>query len=534
MSITIGPEQELGIEEIYQLGMPETTVALTEAATHGIERSYERVGEWLDEGRVIYGITTGVGELIHNIVPPEQSREMSHNICHSHAVGVGDCLDEAMVRRMMAARLQTFAQGHSGVQPALTELLQELINRNITPVVPEQGTVSASGDLNPLAHIGTVLTGEGDVLYEGKTMDAAEALDHEGLEPITLEPKEGLSCMNGTTATTPMAAMAVREANHVLKTSLLATALSMEVLHASAEPFDPDVLTVRPHPGMLRIGTILRDILEESDLIRHKEVVQVEFDDLLNKDESVHTDAFRQDSYSIRGIPQIIGPTLESYHFCKNTVETELNSVDDNPIVVPEEDQCLHSAQFHAQSLAHSMDVLKMSIAEVGVICERQAARLLDPAVSKGLPPFLASDELSCGYEGAQYVAGSMIAENRVLASPVSIQSLSLNGQFQDVVSMGLIAARQARTIIDHVRTILNFELMAAAQAAETRGPDHLSPVSRTVYEAIREDIPSLTEDRQLTSDFNRMEALTNGGTLIRMVENAHGVEQLSLALPEA
>ncbi|UPM44517.1 HAL/PAL/TAL family ammonia-lyase [Halocatena salina] len=534
MSIRLGPKQELGIEEIHQLGKSGTTVELTDAATQAIEESYEHVGDWLDEGRVIYGITTGVGELLHNIVPPDQSREMSHNICQSHAVGVGDRLDKAMVRRMMGVRLHTFAQGHSGVQLALTKLLQELINRNITPVVPEQGTVSASGDLNPLAHIGTVLTGDGDVLYEGETMDAAEAFDHEGLDPITLEPKEGLSCMNGTTATTPMSAMALREANHVLKTSLLATALSMEVLHASAEPFDPDVLAIRPHPGMLRVGTILRDILEDSDLIRQKEVIQVEFDELLNEDESVHTDAFRQDSYSLRGIPQIIGPTLESYHFCKDTVETELNSVDDNPVVIPEEDQCLHSAQFHAQSLAHSMDVLKLSLAEVGVICERQAARLLDPAVSKGLPPFLAPDELSCGYEGAQYVAGSMIAENRVLASPVSIQSLSLNGQFQDVVSMGLIAARQARTIIEHVRRVLDFELMAAAQAAEIRGPDHLSPVSQTVYETIRDEIPPVTEDRQLTGDFDRMEALTKGGELVRMVENTHGAEQLSLAFPEA
>jgi len=534
MSIRIGPEQELGVEEIHTLGLPETTVELTDGAKDAIEQSYERVGEWLNEGRVIYGITTGVGELIHNIVPPSQSREMSRNICHSHAVGVGDRLDEAMVRRMMGVRLHTFAQGHSGVQPALTELLQELINRNITPVVPEQGTVSASGDLNPLAYIGTVLTGEGDVRYEGETMEAAEAFDREGLESITLEPKEGLSCMNGTTATTPMSAIALREAKHLLKTSFLATALSMEVLHASAEPFDPEVLAVRPHPGMLRVGTILRDILEDSDLIRHKEVVQVEFDDLLDEEESVHTEAFRQDSYSIRGIPQIIGPTLESYHFCKDTVETELNSVDDNPVVFPEEDQCLHSAQFHAQSLAHSMDLLKMSIAEVGVICERQAARLLDPAVSKGLPPFLASDELSCGYEGAQYVAGSMIAENRVLASPVSIQSLSLNGQFQDVVSMGLIAARQARTIIDHVRRVLDFELMAAAQAAETRGPDQLSSVSRTVYETIREEIPPVTEDRQLTGDFERMETLTKGGELVQAVETEHGAEQLALGLPEA
>lgn len=533
MSIQIGPKQQLGIEEIHALGSPETSVELTDAAEDAIEQSYQQVGEWLDEGRVIYGITTGVGELIHNIIPPNQSKEMSRNICHSHAVGVGDRLEDEMVRRMMAGRLHTFAQGHSGVQPALAELLQELINRNITPVVPEQGTVSASGDLNPLAHIGTVLTGEGDVRYEGEIMEAMEAFDREGLKPITLEPKEGLSCMNGTTATTPMSAIALHEAKHLLKTSFLATALSMEVLHASAEPFDPEVLAVRPHPGMLRVGAILRDILGDSDLIRHKEVVQVEFDDLLDEEESVHTESFRQDSYSIRGIPQIVGPTLESYHYCKDTIETELNSVDDNPVIFPEENQCLHSAQFHAQSLAQSMDFLKMSIAEIGVICERQSARLLDPAVSKDLPPFLASDEISCGYEGAQYVAGSMVAENRVLASPVSIQSLSLNGQFQDVVSMGLIAARQARTIIEHVRRVLDFELMAAAQAAETRGPDQLSSVSQTVYETIREKIPPVTEDRQLTDDFDRMESLTKGGELVKVVENTHGAEQLSLELPD-
>lgn len=338
--------------------------------------------------------------------------------------------------------------------------------------------------------------------------------------------------MNGTAATTPMAATALRETNNLLKNSFLATALAMEVLHASSEPFDPRVLSVRPHPGIVRVGEILRDILSQSDLIRNTEDLQVEFDDLLDENESVHTEESRQESYSIRGIPQIIGPTLESYQSCKGTVEIELNSVDDNPIVIPEDDQCLHSAQFHAQPIAHAMDTLKMSVAEVGVLAERQAARLLDPAVSKGLPPFLAADELSCGYEGAQYVAGSMVAENRVLASPMSIQSLSLNGQFQDVVSMGLIAARQARTIVDHVQKILDFELMAAAQAAETRGSEKLSPVSKTVYKTIRDEIPPLTEDRKLTKDFERIEPLTSGGKLIQAVEENHGTDQLALALP--
>lgn len=530
--LELGPQTELSLEDVYRLGLPETDVRLSERARQRIEEAHEKVNGWIEDGRAIYGITTGVGELLHNIVPPEQSAEMSENICHSHAVGVSDDMDPAMVRRAMGVRLQMFAQGHSGVQLPLAELLAELINRNVTPVVPEKGTVSASGDLNPLAHVGAVLTGEGEVFYEGEKVPTMQAFEQEGLEPISLGPKEGLSCMNGTTATTPMSVMAVREAERMLQNALLATTMTMEVLQAGYEPLDPDVLGVRPHPGMLKVGEVLRETLDGSDLVRHKEVVQVEFDEKLDEQEAVHTEDFRQDSYSIRGIPQILGPSVETYHECRETVETEVNAIDDNPVVFPEREHCLHSAQFHAQPLAQAMDQLKIAVAEAGVLCERQAARILDPATNKGLPAFLAQDALSCGFEGAQYVAGSMVGENRILASPVSIQSLSLNAQFQDVVSMGLIAGKQARQMIENVNNVLDFELMCAAQAAEERGVEKLSPVSQTVHERIRSAVPSLDGDRMLTGDFDRMRPLTREGELVAAVEDEHGGDLLSLDLP--
>lgn len=534
MVLEIGPGTSLSIEDVYQMGHPETTINLTNNAKSQIQRSSDKVADWIEEGRVLYGITTGVGELLHNLIPPEKSATMSKNICRSHAVGVGDNMPPEMVRRAMGVRLHTFAQGHSGVDLELVELLETLINRNIIPVIPEQGTVSASGDLNPLAHIGVVLTGEGDVFYENTIVPTVDAFEQEELNPISLGPKEGLACMNGITATSPTAAIALREMGHVLQTALLATAITMEVLHASREPLDEEALDLRPHPGMKCIGNILRDVLDGSDLIRTKEVIQVEFDEKLDDQESVHTEDFRQESYSLRGIPHILGPSVENYHHSKRTVERELNSVDDNPLVFPDRDECIHSAHFHGQPLAQAIDHLKISAAQIGVLCERQSTRLLDPNLNKNLPPFLASDSLSCGYEGAQYVAGSMIAENRILASPVSIQSLSLNAQFQDVVSMGFIAARQAREVLEHVENIINFELMAATQAADYRGTEKLSPVSQTVYEYIRETIPELDKDRPLSRDFAALESVTTSGELVRAVEKEHGADLLSLSLPES
>lgn len=533
MKLEIGPNTTLSIEDVHQIGLPETTVELTDEARTQIRQSNSKVTEWVEEGRVLYGITTGVGELIHHLIPPEDSATMSENICHSHAVGVGDNMPPEMVRRAMGVRLHTFAQGYSGVQLELVELLKMLINRNITPIVPEQGTVSASGDLNPLAHMGVVLTGKGKVFYDGEIVSTREAFDQEGLSPVSLEPKEGLSCMNGVTVTSPTAAIALREMRYVIQTSLLATAFTLEVLHASQEPFDEDALDLRSHPGMSRVGEILRKLLEGSELIRTKDVIQIEFDKKLDEQEAVHTEDFRQESYALRGIPHIIGPSVETYHHCKATVERDLNGVDDNPLVFADLDECIHSAHFHAQPLAQAMDHLTISAAEVGVLSERQTARLLDPNLNKELPAFLAPDALSCGYEGAQYVAGSLVAENRLLAAPVSIQSLSLNAQFQDVVSMGFIAARQAREVLEHVGNIINCQLMAAAQAADFRGPEKLSPISRTLYDHVREVVPELTEDRPLTADFAALEPMITDGGLVRTVKKEYGDDLLSLSLPD-
>ncbi|MEZ4336009.1 MAG: histidine ammonia-lyase [Sandaracinaceae bacterium] len=458
-----------------------------------------------DEAPNVYGVNTGFGALAETRIAADQVRTLQRNLVRSHACGVGDDLPADAVRAMIALRAQTVAMGCSGARPEVVDLLVAMLERGVHPRVPSQGSVGASGDLAPLAHLALVLIGEGEADFEGTRMDGAEALGRAGLAPVVLEAKEGLALINGTQLIVAVGALAVLEGERLCTLADLVGAMSLEALQGSVRPFDARIQAVRPHPGQAATAANLRALLADSEIMEsHRDCKKV------------------QDPYSLRCMPQIHGASRDALAWARTVLEREIVAATDNPLIFADTNEIISGGNFHGQPLAIALDTAAIAIAELANASERRIEQLVNPAMSSGLPPFLAPHTgLDSGFMMAQVTAAALVSENKVLCHPSSVDSIPSSAGKEDHVSMGSISARKARQVATHVRRVLAIEALVAAQGLDLRAP--LSPAAGVgaAQRALRSLVPTLTEDRPLYRDIEVVDGMLRDGSLVRAAEAA-------------
>lgn len=507
--VRLGAEP-LSIEALVEVARRTRAVVIDEQARARVEEVRRGIDALLRaDAPSTYGVNTGFGALAEVRIDPKQLAELQVNLVRSHSTGVGVPFDEATTRAMMLLRANVLMLGTSGVRPVVPELLVAMLERGVHPVVPEKGSVGASGDLAPLAHLALVLIGEGEAVHAGERLPGAEALRRAGLTPIVLAAKEGLSLINGTQAMTADAALTVDRARMLVKVADIAGAASLQALLGSRKPFDPRIQAARRHPGQAACARNLRRLTRESAIIdSHKHCTKV------------------QDPYSLRCMPQVHGATRDVLAHVRAVVNRECNAATDNPLAFVGEDglELISGGNFHGQPVALAADYLAMGLAELANISERRIEQLVNPMLSSGLPPFLAGDSgLHSGFMIAQVTAAALVSENKVLCHPASVDSIPSSANREDHVSMGTIAARKARVVAEHVEVVLAIELLCAAQGMHLRRPLTADPGVEAAVACIRERVPPLEADRLLHPDITAVTELVRSGALLRAVEAVAG-----------
>ena len=486
----------------------EVAIYLSPSAEQKVRLARSAVDQFVAEGRVVYGITTGFGAFKDKLIPPGQVRDLQRNIIMSHAVGVGAPLSTPVVRAMMLIRANTLAKGYSGIRADVLHLLIDMLERGVHPIVPSQGSLGASGDLAPLAHIALVMIGMGEARFGGEEMPGAEALARAGLAPVVLEAKEGLALTNGTALMAALGALAVVEAENAALAADIAGALSLEALHGTLWAYDARIHEVRPHPRQVDCAGCMRKLLAGSTFVRPPADLDV------------------QDAYTLRCIPQVHGACHDTIKYARWVVEIELNSATDNPLIFWEDDRpiAISGGNFHGEPLAIAFDYLKLGMTELGNIAERRLTRLTDGSSNRGtLPDFLTKEGgLNSGFMITQYTAAALASENKALVHPASADTIPTSANWEDHVSNGPIAGRQARQIIRNVEMILAIELLAAAEGIDYRReimPNaQLGQGTRIVYDLIRAQVPFASRDTALYPYMNAVHALVAGGDLVQAV----------------
>lgn len=511
MSRTVRLGEPWTLDELVAVARGEATLVFPEEARERVDAAravVDRLDEAGDEAPNVYGVNTGFGALAETRIAADQVRALQRNLVRSHACGVGPDLPREIVRAMIALRAQTVAMGCSGARAKVVEFLVTMLERNVHPRIPAQGSVGASGDLAPLAHLALVLIGEGEVTTEGGTLiSGADALREAGLEPLTLLAKEGLALINGTQLIVALGAFAVTEAERLCSQADLVGAMSLEALQGSHRPFDPRIQRVRPHPGQEQTAANLRAVLAGSEIMEsHRDCHKV------------------QDPYSLRCMPQIHGATRDALGWARTVLEREIIAATDNPLIFPEEGEIISGGNFHGQPLAIAMDTAAIATAELANVAERRIEQLVNPTMNSGLPPFLAPRSgLDSGFMMAQVTAAALVSENKVLSHPASVDSIPSSAGKEDHVSMGTLAARKARQIAGHVRQVLAIEAMVAAQGLDLRAPLTAGAGVEAAHVRLRATVPTLTEDRPLYRDIEAVTALLERGELLETAENAVG-----------
>ncbi len=498
---------------------PTVQVELTPEIRKRVIASRKLLDEFVASGRVIYGVTTSVGGFVNWLVPPTHAEETQNNIMRSVQTNVGAYLDDHYVRASMLARINSLGRGYSAISIENLDKYVAMYNRGVLPCIPEKGSLGASGDLGPLACIGLVGTGQWRAKFDGKVMPGAEAMKKAGIEPMKLSYKEGLALINGTSVMTAIAACLVAESKSLIKAYTLASCLSLEVHKAKIMPFHPAAHRQKPHVGQKQIAECIYDTLADSKMIVQDEETEKWLRNLAS-DKPTGLDQQIEDVYSIRGTPQILGPVVDTTVFVQQTVETEINSSNDNPLVVVEDGEAVHNANFHGQYIANAMDQLAIVLVNMCNLSDRRNNRLLHPSLNGSLPPFLVKENagVRMGLMGGQFLATSLTAEVRQMCMPMSIQTLPSTGDFQDHVSFGMVAARRTRDILDNARHILAYELMCVCQAADLRGIDQLSSATRALYDMVREHVPYLDHDEPLTDHLETLAAMFASGEFLKAV----------------
>ncbi|MCX7568775.1 histidine ammonia-lyase [Tumebacillus sp. DT12] len=492
-------------EKVAQVAFDRVPVALDETTMERVAACRSRVEELVDTGQVVYGITTGFGKFSDVHISKEDAAQLQTNLIRSHACAVGQPLPIPTVRALMMLRANALAKGYSGIRPETLQLLVDCLNAGVHPVVPEQGSLGASGDLAPLSHLALLLIGEGEAYYEGERLTATDALSRAGLFPIQLQAKEGLALINGTQAMTSIGTLTLVQAQRLAKAADMIAALTTECLRGIPEAFAEEVHRVRPYPEQIGVAKNLRTLLAGSGLTTEQGELRV------------------QDAYSLRCLPQVHGATRQSLAYTADKVSIEINSATDNPLIFLEEGKVISGGNFHGQPMAFAMDFLKIGMSELANISERRTERLVNPALS-GLPAFLSHQPgLASGMMILQYVSASLVSENKVLAHPASVDSIPSSANQEDHVSMGTTAARHAAQVVHNAAKVLAIELICAAEAAEFVGADQLAPATRVLYDHLRAVVPPVLEDRSTSAEIEHVAERLLSGDWVDAVEQVTG-----------
>lgn len=495
----------LKIEDIVRVARKFEKVKLSKNAIGKIKKSRVVVEDITNKGKIVYGITTGFGSLCNVFISKEKTKKLQKNLIRSHSCGVGRELGEEIVRATMLLRANTLAKGFSGIKVETVEKLIKMLNKEVHPVVPEKGSVGASGDLAPLSHIALVLIGEGEAIYKEIRMNGKKALELAEIKSIELDYKEGLALNNGTQLMTAIGALTVYDSLQLIKNAEISSAMSLEALKGISSPFNEKVHIARKQIGQIICAENIRKLIEGSKLINS------------NKNK-VH------DSYCLRCIPQVLGACRDTIEFVKKIVEREINAVTDNPIIFSDTKKAISAGNYHGEPIALVMDFLKIALSEIGNIAERRIAKLMDKNHNEGLPSFLIKNEgMNSGLMLAQYTSASLVSENKVLAHPASVDSIPTSANQEDHVSMGTISARNAREILENVEYIIAIEFLCSAQALEFRKRVKFGKGTEVAYKTIRKYVKPLDEDRVLAGDIEKLRELVKNGEILREVEKVAG-----------
>jgi histidine ammonia-lyase len=489
--------QSLTLEEVERVARGGERVSLAEGARARMNESRSVVERIIAEGRVVYGVNTGFGKLSDVHIVRDELRELQLNLVRSHACGVGPALSEEETRAMLLLRANVLAAGYSGARAAVAEALLAMLERGVHPFIPEKGSVGASGDLAPLAHLALCSIGEGEAVYQGVRMNGGEALRRAGLEPLRLEAKEGLALLNGTQGLTAVGALALARAWRAARAADVAGAMSLEALKGTPAAFDERIHAARPHKGQQEVAARLRELLRDSEI----------------RASHLDGDPRVQDAYSLRCMPQVHGAARDALAHASAAVEIETGSATDNPLVFPETGEVISGGNFHGAPLAIAFDYAAVALVHLGNIVERRIDRLTHPDKNEGLPPFLtARAGVESGYMVAQIAAVALLNECKVLAHPASTDNLPTDGGKEDHVSMGMTAATKLRSIIENVENVVAIELLAAAEGLEHRKPLLPGRGVRRAYEVVRSHAAPLTRDRPLSADIARVASALRRG----------------------
>ncbi|MCL2601837.1 MAG: histidine ammonia-lyase [Treponema sp.] len=499
----------LSLKSVEQVARQNCNVALSEAAKVSIKKSRDYVDRLVKEGRIVYGITTGFGEFSKVKIAQDQTVQLQKNLIVSHSCGVGKHLPADSVRTIMLLRVNALSKGFSGIRLETIQSMIDMLNAGIIPAVPEKGSLGASGDLAPLSHIVLPLLGLGEAYYNGALMPGAQALIRAGITPIELTSKEGLALINGTQVMTGIGALALYDGLNLLKLCDIAAAMTLEALNGLTDAFIADIHEVRPHQGQMDTAANLLKLTAGSERTTKTGELRV------------------QDAYSLRCVPQVHGASKDALRYVAEKVAVEMNAVTDNPIILTEKDMAISGGNFHGQPMALSFDFMGIALSELANISERRIERMVNPALSGGLPAFLTKQGgLHSGFMIAQYTAAALVSENKVLAHPASVDSIPSSAGQEDHVSMGTIAARKAREIYFNASRVLAIELFTAAQAIDLNAAysgKKLGAGTQAAYNAIRSVADCVTFDRELYLDFNKIAQLVDTNVIVEAVEAAVG-----------
>jgi histidine ammonia-lyase len=491
--------QRLTLEEVDAVARAELPVALAPAARARVEDARRVVEKILSDGRVVYGVNTGFGKLADVVVPSTELRELQLNLVRSHACGVGPPLSEMETRAMMLLRANVLAKGYSGARSLVIDTLLAMLEKGVYPVVPEKGSVGASGDLAPLAHLALSCIGEGEAVFGRERMASSEALRRASVEPLQLEAKEGLALLNGTQAMAAVGGLALHRALRLARTADVAGAMTLEALRGTPAAFDERIHMARPHPGQLEVAAHLRELLVESEI----------------RQSHVENDPRVQDAYSLRCMPQVHGAVRGALLHGREVIETETGSATDNPLVFVSGEEILSGGNFHGAPLSLALDYAAIALTDLASISERRIERLVNPDLNEGLPPFLTSHAgTSSGFMIAQVTAVALLSESKVLAHPASVDNLPTSGGKEDHVSMGMTAAAKLRTVLENAEHTIAIELMAAAEGLEYRAPLRPGRGVQRAFEIVRRSVPRLERDRPLSDDIQKLALMIRQGAL--------------------
>ena len=501
----------LTLEQLMAIHADTVSLQLLDASRAPIRASQQVVQNAADGDAPVYGVNTGFGKLANQRISKSQLATLQLNLIRSHCVGVGEPLQPAVMRLMLALKAASLARGYSGVREVVIDTLIAVYNAGLVPWVPSKGSVGASGDLAPLAHMTLALMGEGFMLVDGAPLPALGALQAAGIAPLVLGPKEGLALINGTQTSTALALHALLVFEPVLEAALVIGALTIDAARGSDGPFDPRIHALRGQPGQIDVAQYYRALLAGSEI----------------RNSHLHGDDRVQDPYCLRCQPQVVGACLDQLRHAARVLLIEANAVTDNPLVFAEDQAMLSGGNFHAEPVALAADGMALAIAEVGAIAERRIAMLIDNSVSR-LPPFLTEDAgLNSGFMIAHVTAAALASENKSLAHPASVDSLPTSANQEDHVSMATFAARRLQAMVDNTAHILGIELLAAAQGIDFLRPLHSSPVLEDVHALLRQQVPKMQQDRYLAPDIAHATALVRDGSLARLLQQIAGLPLL-------